>query len=158
VSEIEQRGACILEPLRLGEQLFKRGISAVEFSEDWNSRARDGFDRRFVAELHHVGAGFFEPKGRISVLRARRQIAVHHRALDAAAHRPAHDEHLVEGDVVGARMAPQVDADAVAHRDDVDAGALGDLRDLVVPRNDPDDLAPLAFHSLQIGNGDHAKC
>ena len=71
-----------------------------------------------------------------------------------AAHGLADDEHLVERHFERARMAPEVDAHRVADRDEIDAGPVGDLRHLVVPRHDADDLRPVALHLLERGDRD----
>ena len=60
--------------------------------------------------------------------------------VDAAAHRLAAHQDLVERDFERIGMAPQIDADRVADRDEIDAGALRDQRDLVVPGDDADAL------------------
>ena len=51
-------------------------------------------------------------------------------------------------------MAPQIDADRVSDRDDVHPGAVGDARDLVVPGDHADALAPRALHLEQRGQRD----
>ena len=48
-------------------------------------------------------------------------------------------------------MSPEIDADRVSHRDDVNAGAIGDLRHLMVVDDHADDLAPILFHPLERG-------
>jgi len=60
------------------------------------------------------------------------------------------DVGILDGDLVG-RLSPQVHAHAVADRDEVDAGAVGDLRDLEVPGHYADDLAPGLLHGLEVG-------
>ena len=51
-------------------------------------------------------------------------------------------------------MAQQIDADGVADGNDFDAGAVHDLRDLIIPGDDSDDLLAVALHLLQCWNGD----
>ena len=46
-------------------------------------------------------------------------------------------------------MSPEVDADRVADRDDVDAGAIDDLRHLEVVRDNPDNLLPVPLHLMK---------
>ena len=99
-------------------------------------------------QLHHLGAAFLQAQRGREVLLVRRQVDAEQRARHAAAHRAAQDQHLLDGDVVGL-AAPEVHAGAVADRDQVDAGAVGDLRHLVIPRDHADDLAAFAFHFLQ---------
>ena len=65
-----------------------------------------------------------------------------------------HDQHLVDRDFERIGVAPQIDADGIADRDEIHAGAVGDPRDLVVPGDDADALLPVALHLLQRGNGD----
>src|SRR4029079_14611883 len=87
-----------------------------------------------------------------------REVAAHERALHAAPHRLAHDQHLVERDFRRVRPAPEVGADRIADGHQVHARAIGDLGDLVVPRHDADDLATVGFHRLEIGEGySHAR-
>ena len=69
------------------------------------------------------------------------------------AHRLAADQHLVERDVEHVVAAPQIDADRIADRDEIEAGAVGDARDLIIPGDDADALFAVALHLLQRGNG-----
>ena len=48
----------------------------------------------------------------------------------------------------------QVDAHRIAHRDEIHAGALGDLRDRVVPGDHAHALLSLALHLLKQRDGD----
>jgi hypothetical protein len=81
--------------------------------------------------------------------RAVRHVAADERAAHAAPHGAAGEQHLIERDVEIARLPPEVDPDGVAHRDDVHAGAVHDLRHLVVVDHHRDDLPPVALHLLQ---------
>ena len=51
-------------------------------------------------------------------------------------------------------MTPQVDADGIANRHEIDAGAVGDLRHRRVPGDDAGDFLAVAFHLLKRGDGD----
>ena len=51
-------------------------------------------------------------------------------------------------------MAPQIDADRIADRDEIDAGAVGDARDRRVPGDHADALLAVALHLLKRGDGD----
>ena len=53
-------------------------------------------------------------------------------------------------------MAPQIDADRVADRDEVKSGAVGDARDLIIPGDEPDAFLAFPLHTLELGNGDFA--
>src|SRR5580704_4013978 len=65
-----------------------------------------------------------------------------------APHRLAADQHLVERDFEHFVAAPQIDADRIADRDEIDAGAVGDARDLIIPGDDADALFAGALHLL----------
>ena len=74
-----------------------------------------------------------------------REVARHERARDAAPHGLAADQHLLERDLERIGVAPQIDADGIADRDEIDPGAVGDLRELIIPRDDADDFRPSRF-------------
>ena len=76
------------------------------------------------------------------------KIAAHERARHAAPHGLADDEHLVDAHVERIGAGPQVDAHAVADRDEIDTRAIDDLCDVTVPCDHADDLAAVALHSL----------
>src|SRR5256712_11285736 len=149
MAEIEKRRAGLFQMLRLLDEILWRALVAMEFGEHRNSPLSHSADKLGGSEkLHQVGAALLDQAhGGVGVFPFR-QIAAQERALDAAAHRLAYDEHLVEGDLAFL-PAPEVDADGVAHGDEVHAGAVRDLRDLVVPGDARDDLFPLALHLLQ---------
>src|SRR4029077_14364856 len=67
--------------------------------------------------------------------------------------RLAADQHLVERDLDDFVAAPQIDADRIADRDEIDAGAVGDARDLIIPGDDADAFLAVALHLLQRGDG-----
>ena len=122
----------------------------MEFGKHGNTFGRDllyGRGRRL--DLDQVRAALVEEAPRVLGRdEARRQITGEERALHAAAHRLADDEHLLERDLAFL-LAPQVDADRVAYGDDVDARALDDLRHLVIPDHHPDDLLSRALHRAE---------
>ncbi len=104
-------------------------------------------------DLDHVGAAFLDEPDRrreraVDALlhRTEGHVAADQRALDAAAHRLAADQHLVHRDFERIVVAPQIDADRIADRDEIDAGAVGDARDLIIPGDDADALLALALH------------
>src|SRR5487761_1998132 len=68
--------------------------------------------------------------------------------------RLAADQHFVERDFDHLGPAPQIDADRIADRDEIESGAVGDARELIVPGDDDDALFSLALHLLERGNGD----
>src|SRR5262249_58870850 len=76
------------------------------------------------------------------------------RASDAPPHRLAAHEDLIERDFERVGMAPKIDANGVADRDEINAGALGNARDLVVPGDHADALLAVALQLLQGGDGD----
>ena len=70
----------------------------------------------------------------------------------AAPHRLAADQHFLERDIEHVGAAPEIDADRVADRDEIEACAVGNAGDLIIPGNDADALVPLPLHLLQVGN------
>src|SRR5262249_37409616 len=52
--------------------------------------------------------------------------------------------------------APEIDADRVADRDEIEAGLVCNARNLIVPSNKADALLPLPLSALQVGNCDLA--
>src|ERR1700724_808461 len=74
-------------------------------------------------------------------------------AAAAAPHRLAADQHLVERDFEHFVAAPKIDAARIADRDEIDAGAVGDARDLIIPGDDADAFLAVALHLLKRGNG-----
>src|SRR5262249_28122075 len=76
----------------------------------------------------------------------RRQVAADDGARGAAADGGAEDEQLVE--------APR---SGVADRDHVDARLVEHAGRALVPRDDADDLPPLALHRLERGDGQSAQ-
>src|SRR5256885_20774 len=74
------------------------------------------------------------------------------KSSSAAPHRAAREDHLVERDLQLRAASPQVDADRVADRQHVGAGAIRDRGELAVVHDDGDDLPVLALHLLQRGN------
>ena len=121
---------------------------------------RTGVGRRAV-ELDHIGPGLLDEAQRRAhrdrrafLQRTEREVDADERALDAAPHRLADDDHLVHRHFQQIRLAPQIDADGIADRDDIDARAVDDLRELVVPDDHADDLATVALHLLEGGDDD----
>ena len=109
-------------------------------------------------DLDHVGAAVLDQPEcggarRVDALlhRAVRHVATHQRALDAAAHRLAADQHLVERDLEHLGAAPQIDADRIPDRHEIESGAVGDARELIIPGDDADALFAVALHLLQRG-------
>src|SRR5467141_4778195 len=149
MAEIEKRRAGLFQMLRLLDEVLWHALVAMEFGEHRNSPLSHSADKLGGSEkLHHVGAALLDQAhGGVGAFPFRK-IAAQEGALDPAAHRLAYDEHLVEGDLAFL-LTPKVDADGVAHGDEVHAGAVGDLRGLVIPGDDRDDLLPLALHLLQ---------
>src|SRR5467141_3590374 len=149
MAEIEKRRTGLFQMLRSLDETLWRALVAMEFGEHRNSPVSHSADKLGGSEkLHQVGAALLDQAhGGVGIFPFRK-IAAQERALDAAAHRLAYDEHLVEGDLAFL-PAPKVDADGVAHGDEVHAGAVRDLGDLVIPGDDRDDLFPLALHLLQ---------
>src|SRR2546427_10834267 len=151
MAEIEKRRAGLFQMLRLLDEILWGALVTMEFGEHRNSPLSHSADQLGGSEkLHQVGAALLnQAHGGVGVFPFRK-IAAQERALDAAAHRLAYDEQFVEGDLAFL-LTPKVDANGVAHGDEVHAGALRDLRDLVIPGDDRDDLLPLALHLLQAG-------
>src|SRR6267143_1677306 len=93
--EVEKRGARFFEALRLHDELRDRP-AAMKFGKDGNACADDAAHRLASAfELDHVRAAFLDEANSGFGALWQRQIAAQERALDAAAHRLAYDEHLV---------------------------------------------------------------
>jgi hypothetical protein len=65
-------------------------------------------------------------------------------ARGAAPDRFAADQHFLERDVKHIGAAPEIDADRVADRDEIEAGAIGNARDLIVPGDETNAFLPLA--------------
>src|SRR6266704_3092870 len=160
VPEVQNRGAGILQSLCFLHQLLDGKVRAVELGEDRDARANDCFHHAGIAQdLHHVRPSFFcEADGgndcgaRSFLRRAIGNIAADQRALRAAAHGFAADQHLVDGYFPVRRVPPEIETDRVAHRDQVHAGAVRDPRDLGVPGDHADDLASVALHLLESRN------
>ena len=87
-----------------------------------------------------------------SLYRTVRHVAAHERALDTAPHRLAADQHLVQRHFEHFVAAPEIHSDRISHRDEIDAGAVGDTRDLIVPGDDADTFLSVTLHLLKRGN------
>jgi hypothetical protein len=129
--------------------------------EDGNAGARDRAHRigkiGGAVQLDHVGTGFLDQTdGRLHggvgafLQRAEGEIARHEGALCAAPDRFADDDHFFHRHFERRGVAPQIDAHRVTDGDDVDAGAVDDLRNLVIPGDDADDLFAVALHLLKL--------
>ena len=110
---------------------------------------------RRAIQLDEVGATLLHESDRRAhrrlgpfLQRTERKVAADERPPGAAANRAAGQHHLVECDLELGSMAPEVDADRVADREHVDAGALGDRRQLILVGDDGDDLLSVALHLL----------
>src|SRR3989442_14756203 len=79
-------------------------------------------------------------------------VAWDYQIAQIAAHGFAANQHLVHGDFRVRCVPPKIHADGITHRYEIHSGAVRDLRDLVVPGDDPDDLSPFALHFLERGN------
>ena len=144
----------------------ERGLGCnAELREDRNAGAGDRPNRigeiGGAIELDDVRACLFDQADggldrgvRPFLQRAEGEIAGDERVAGAAPHGFADEDHLFHGDFQRRRVAPQIDAHSVANGDDLDAGSIDDLRDLIIPGNDADDLARLALHLLQRRYGD----
>ena len=140
--------------------VLERGLRRnAELRKDRNPGAGDGGHRfRKVGraiELDHVHASLFHQPDRGAdcgvdtfLQRTVRKIAADQRPLDAAPHRLADHDHFLHRDLERIRMTPQIDADGIADRHDFDAGAVNDLRHLVIPGDYADDLFAIALHLL----------
>src|SRR5258708_31550003 len=126
MAEIEKRGAGLFQMLRLLDEILRRDLGAMEFGERRKSLLSHSADKLGEGEkLHQVGAPLlYQAHGGVGVFPFRK-IAAHERALDAASHRLADDEHLVEGDLAFL-PTPHGYAPGDAHRDEVDAGSVRD--------------------------------
>src|SRR5262249_15594631 len=109
----------------------------------------------------HVGAAFAcepAPSGKRGVTAVLywsvRHVAADQRALSAAPDRFAADQHFLKRDVEHIGSAPEIDADRVADRNEIEAGAIGDAGNLIVPGNEADAFLPVPLHLLQVGNCD----
>src|SRR5712692_766113 len=160
VPEVQNRSAGILQSLGLLHELLDRKLLAMELGEDRHARANDGLHHAGITQhLHHVGAALLgEAHGRTHrgldarLHRTIGHVAAHQSALRAAAHGLAADQHLVHRDFSVRRVSPEIHADGIAHRYEIHPGAVGDLRDLVVPGDHSDDFSPVALHFLERGN------
>src|SRR5690606_35239437 len=92
--------------------------------------------------------------GRAFLQRAVGEVAADQGALDAAPYGLAYDQDFFHGAFERVGMSPLIDAHGVAYRYDVDAGAVDDLCDLIVPGHDPDDFLAVALHLLKGGDSD----
>src|SRR5712691_437713 len=159
VSEIQNRGAGVFQSLCFLHQLVDGKVFPVKLGKDRNARANDGFHHAGIAQdLHHVRPSLFcEAEGGADcglgpcLYRTIRHVATHQGVLRAAAHGLAADQHFVDGHFRVRRVSPEIHADGVAHRYEIHPGAVGDLRDLAVPSDHADDLAPVALHFLKRG-------
>src|SRR5690606_458708 len=86
--------------------------------------------------------------------RSIRKITADQCPLDAPSNCLADDQDFFHRDFQGTGMAPQVDPHGVAYRDDIYAGAIDDLRNLIVPCHYPDDFLSVALHLLKRRDGD----
>ncbi len=145
----------------VGDAVLQGGLRGdAELREDRDACTHEGAHRvgeiGGAVELDHVRAAFLHQSDRslesalgTLLQRPEREIAAHQRALDAAAHRFADDQHLVHGDLERIAVAPQIHADGIAHRYEIDAGAIRDARDLVIPRHHAHALFAFALHLLK---------
>src|SRR5689334_23629004 len=131
-----------------------------ELCKNRNACANDGPDgvRKFrgAVQLDYIGARFFYetdggPYGALhTFLKGTKwEIATDESSLGSPADRFTHNDHLVQGDLQRVLMTPEVNADRVSDRQNIDADTIRDLSDLEVPGNKTDDLLTVAFHLLQ---------
>src|SRR5262249_21126671 len=73
-------------------------------------------------------------------------VAADQRARCAAPDRLAADQHFLERDVEHVGSAPEIDADRVADRDEIEAGAIGNARNLIIPSDEADAFLPFPLH------------
>src|SRR5437660_1721136 len=92
------------------------GISALDLPSGADEGANRVGEVGRAVELDHVGAALLDqPDGGLDgaldalLERPEREVAARERALDAAAHRLADDQHLVHCDFERIGMAPQID-------------------------------------------------
>ena len=147
VAEVEQRRAGLLQPLRLLDRI----AAPRRAGEHRDAPPRRAPRAARAVDLDDVGAGLAAaaaPRRRDGV----GQVAAHERALDAARAPPASASASSSSVTSPSRLAaPEVDADAVADRDDVDAGPVDAAAPSGVPGDDADDLPPLALHRSERG-------
>jgi threonine dehydrogenase-like Zn-dependent dehydrogenase len=144
---------------------FRTAADSPELCKNRNAFARDSCDGfgevRGAVHLHDVGATF------VDKLRSRTdgavdaplkwavwKVATDQRSCRSPADGPADEDHLVHGHVPLILTAPKVNPNRISNGDDVDAGAIGDARNLEVPADNSNDLAPAALHLVQHGDGD----
>src|SRR6266508_2068938 len=143
-----------------GPELVKSSSEAPASCRSFASSTSFAIISGGAIELDHVGAALLDqPDGGLErargplLQRTERDVAAHQRARDAAADRLADHQHLFHGDFERIGVAPQIDADRVADRDEIDPGAVGDAGELVVPGDHADALSAVALHLLKRGNG-----
>ena len=178
MSEIEERGARVFEPLRIGNELLGHLSSEVvrrirhptvpacrvwrdaELRPHRDPRRNDGTNGIEMVgrcvELHHVRSSILDQPRRSAhrsfhalLHRTVWEITADKSALDAPPDSLAGKQHLVERDLQLAPLPPHVDADRITNGDDVDPCPIDDLRHLIVVHDDADDLAPVALHLLK---------
>ena len=124
--------------------------AAIARADSGNSAAASSFS--MSARLRHQVLRRLRRGNRPFLQRPVGHVAADQRAIDAAPHALADEQHLVERDLELAALPPHVGADRIADRDDVDAGAVDDLRHLVVVDDDGDDFSAFALHRLKRGD------
>ena len=119
-----------------------------------------GKTRRAV-QFDHIRTGLLhDPDGRPQrtvdafLKRAERNVAADDGSLDAPANRLADDHHFFHRDGQRTRVAPQIGAHCISHRNDVYASAVYDLSDLKIPSHHSNDLSPVPLHLLKGGNAE----
>src|SRR5262249_51556511 len=160
------RGGGILRAV--GNAVFARGLRGEAELRDHRNAGVDecAHDLRIFrsgVDLDQVGAAFANQplrggeRGVAAVLnRSVGHIAADQRPRGAAPDRLAADQHFLERNVEHVGPAPKIDADGVANRDEIEAGAIGDAHDLIIPGDEADTFLPLPLHLLKVGNCDLA--